>query len=117
MAKKKAKKKTGGATVLIDKETGEKLYVPLDDILDLTETDLSLFFEKLHKFLKWESYLMFFKQEGIPQIMIKALPEQIREMLVPQLINHPDLLEIFTEVVTEALEIIKEKGTKETNLI
>lgn len=116
MGRKKVQKKKGRSTVLVNTETGEKLYVPLDDTMDLSETGISLFFERVYNFFKWESYLLFFKQEGVPNIMLKALPDQIKEMLVPQLTTHPDLLKCFMEATTDALAILEERGTKETHL-
>lgn len=37
MGRKKVQKKKGRSTVLVNTETGEKLYVPLDDTMDLTQ--------------------------------------------------------------------------------
>ena len=116
MGRKKVQKEKGRSTVLVNTETGEKLYVHLDDTMDLSETGISLFFEGVYKFFKWESYLLLFKQAGVPNIMLKALPDQIKEMLVPQLTTHPDLLKCFMEATTEALDILRERGTKESYL-
>ena len=116
MGRKKAKKIKGQSTVLVNTVTGEKLYVNLDETVDLSETGISLFFERVCKFFKWESYLVFFKQKDVPNIMVKALPDQVKELLVPQLISHPDLLTCVIDAVNEALGILQAKGTKKSYL-
>lgn len=109
MTKSKIKKQKGQTRIMVNRETGEKFGIQFDDSIDLSETDFSKFFEEAFKFFKFESYLMFWQQEEIPQIMLKALPDQMQQMLVPCLVRCPDVLECFIKAVNEAMETINGK--------
>ena len=109
MSKKKIKRTKGEMIVVTNTKTGEKFSIQLDDTLDLTETGISKFLEKAFKFFKFESYLMFFSQEEIPQIMLKAFPEQMQKMLVPILMRYPDVSEQLAKAIVESQEMLEQK--------
>jgi hypothetical protein len=51
---------------------------------------------------------------GVPQLVIMAVPDQMREMVLPWLLMQPELLQCFMGITGEAVRTIKESGDEPT---
>jgi len=109
---KKGKVKKNRHIGITRKDTGERFIVNLNDTLDLTEEGMSKFFKEFFEFAEVGTYLCLFYQKDVPMIMLKAMPEQMNNLLVAIFKTYPEILEHAMKAIDNVLKIYGEKAEK-----